>query len=171
MSNSRREFLKAVPLPGLALGLSGCLSFQPDISSPEIKFSGNISTSEPVLSQPVLSTENTYPVVRSELLSSNDLEEAIRWKYLEKEIPQIVDELHEYDTSNNSLIVSGSILPSDKKLKPRNLYFDDEDLHVVYGIVNRPSGSPQKLLVNTQFQYSKGHIGQEEISTHLIFDG
>lgn len=149
MGKTRRKVLASSALSCLAFGTAGCLS--QDLlgnSVPNVDFSGDVSTDEPLVENAELSTQTAYPNHYSELIGSDNAAEKIRWDYIRQEVSQIVDKLEETDYTSEFLVFFGMALPGTKQLQPGPITSEDGTLQFGYRVDDKRSGTSE-LAVNT----------------------
>lgn len=140
------------------LATSGCLSIEDPLSNvgvanpnPHVKFSGNVSTGEPLVVDANLSTDVAYPNHYSALLRSEETADRIRWEYIRQEIPMFVDDLEGTNFDSEFLLLFGMVLPRIKQLESGPIRYEDGTLYSEYQIEDRSSSSTE-MSINTNVQ-------------------
>lgn len=160
---------------GAVLGLSGCLSqggpmtgLTNSSNDPKVKFEGNVSTGEPLVSGTELSTDAAYPHHYSAVVDAKPETDRIRWEYIRDEISPIEDELRETDFESELLTLFGMVLPQTKQLQPRTVSFDDGVLYVTFEVGERSSAA-SGLAINTSIQRVRTEESPDDVEFGVRF--
>ncbi|MFC4552250.1 MULTISPECIES: hypothetical protein [Halorussus] len=175
MTLTRRKLLARSALPGVLLSTSGCLSRGgPTVGfgwfdrAPNVNLSGNVSTDEPLIEGASLSTETEYPHHYSAVVSSGADAERIRWEYVRRELPPLVDELEATDFASEYLLFFGMRLPRTQQLRSGPSSLNDGTLYSEYRIEG-PGGASSVLTINTNVQRVEGESPPDDVEFKVRF--
>lgn len=153
MELTRRRLLTSSALLGTSVGMSGCTSLPDSIlgrSDLRVKYSGNVSSDEPLVEDAGLFEQDSYPYHYSRLITTEQEEsEEIRWEYIEDELPLLVENLEGTDFSSEFLVFFGLVLPARKQLGGGSTSYEDDTLYAEYRVEDNSTPSIE-IRVNTQ---------------------
>lgn len=165
--------IKTVLGASTVCSLSGCQSIagQSELTdgTVTVKFSGDVSTEEPLIGGADVSTDNAYPSHYSAVVTSKEGEaRKIRWKYIEDELPLFVDDLQGTDFDSAYLVFFGMVLPENKQLLPGSVTAKDGTLHSNYRIGDRSSAA-LGLTINTHARRIKSEKEPNEVKFSVTY--
>lgn len=143
MDSNRRTFLKFSFISLGAIGLAGCSLLD---ESPNITFSENLYTDEPVVEDVNLS--EFYPTEYSAKLHSGN-SGTIRPSYVERNVQPLYNAFSDADFSSESIVIFGKYMPRNVRLDLKEASGDNGEIVFPYEIIETES-SQTEMAINTQ---------------------
>ena len=127
------------------LGAAGCLTAPLNDTEPNVVFSGNISSDEPLIENVDINPSSGYPHHYSALIASRADRDKIRWEYIREDIPLFVDDLNRADLDTDYLVFFGMFLPKGKDIDGHGSSMQDGTLLSEYRITGTADSRDPRL--------------------------
>jgi hypothetical protein len=140
MKLTRRHLSTRLALTASVAGTAGCLDFLDGRA--DVTFSGNVHSEEPLIEGAEISADDPYPNHYSRLVTTKEEEQqVIRWEYIQRELPGLVDDLEGTDFDSEFLVFIGLLLPGTKQLETGTTRIEDDTLHAEFYVTSSGSGN------------------------------